>query len=312
MVAAEDNILILKDGRRLGYGDYGDPEGWPVLFFHGTPGSRLMARFAGGEAARQGVRLIAPERPGFGLSDFQPGRRLLDWPEDVAGLAAALGLDRFAVVGLSGGGPYALACAWKMPDRVAVAGIISGLGPVDFPEVRRGLGWGHRLTLLGVQRAPVLLRPALGLLATLAQRRPEQIIRLLGRTAPPTAREILRRPEVQRAQMDGIQEAFRGGVRGVVQEMGLLCRPWGFAVEEIRVPVYLWHGEADAIIPVHMGRFLAGRIPTCRAFFLPKADHLWIFEAYREVLGVVGGQGSVVRGQGSGASGQWSGASGRG
>ena len=108
-------VLRLADGRRLGFAEYGASGGQPLLFFHGTPGARLVAGFAHQSALRLNVRLIAPERPGFGRSDFQAGRRILEWPDDVAALADALGLERFAVAGVSGGAPYALACAWRLP-----------------------------------------------------------------------------------------------------------------------------------------------------------------------------------------------------
>ena len=110
--------LRLSDGRALGYAQYGDPEGRPLFFSHGTPGSRTLAQLFDAGARRDGVRLIAPERPGFGRSDFLPDRTFADWPDDVSELADALGFDRFAVAGSSGGGPYAAACAWKLPERL--------------------------------------------------------------------------------------------------------------------------------------------------------------------------------------------------
>ena len=128
-------VLRLSDGRRLGYAGYGDCHGAPVMFFHGTPGSRRVARWADQAARRHGIRLIAPDRPGFGLSDFQPGRTLGAWPKDVVELADALRLERFAVAGVSGGGPYVAACAWRLADRLSHAGIISGMGPIDDPAL---------------------------------------------------------------------------------------------------------------------------------------------------------------------------------
>jgi pimeloyl-ACP methyl ester carboxylesterase len=277
----EDNVLRLTDGRRLGYAEYGDPDGWPLMFFHGTPGSRVMARFAASRAREMGVRLIAPERPGFGLSDMQPQRRLLDWVEDIGELADALSLGRFAVAGVSGGGPYVAACAWKMGTRLVAAGIVSGLAPAD--RVRRELNWLHRLSTVLVRRA-ALVNLVLGLLARSAQHHPELIIRSMGLVAPWEDRKILSQPEVRVIQIDGISEAFRRGAQGAAAELDLFSRPWGFAVDEIKVKVHLWHGEADAIVPVGMGRYLADHIPQCRARFIPGAGHLWIFQGYEEVF----------------------------
>jgi molybdopterin-guanine dinucleotide biosynthesis protein A len=116
----------VRDGRRLGYAEYGDPAGFPVMFFHGTPGSRLKGSICADAAAGAGARLICPERPGYGLSDPKRGRRLLDWPDDVVDLAAGLGVDRFAVVGTSGGGPHTVACAYKIPERLTAVAILAG------------------------------------------------------------------------------------------------------------------------------------------------------------------------------------------
>jgi pimeloyl-ACP methyl ester carboxylesterase len=277
----EECILVLADGRRLGYAVYGDPKGWPLMFFHGTPGSRVMTRFAAPKARELGVRLIAPERPGYGLSDLQPQRRLLDWAEDVSELAAALNLERFAVAGVSGGGPYVAACAWRIGTRLGAAGIISGLAPAD--RMRRDLSRHHVLTAMLVRRTS-MVNLVLGMLAWTVRRRPELIIRSMRLVAPRGDKKILSHPEVQRTQIDGIVEAFRRGPQGAAQELDLFSRPWGFDVAEIKVPVHLWHGEADHIVPVQMGRYLAGKIPDCRARFIPGAGHLWVFEGYEEVF----------------------------
>src|SRR3954465_14232198 len=126
-----DRTIRLRDGRRLGYAEWGGLGGPPVLYFHGWPGSRLEGRLADEAARGEGVRLIALDRPGMGLSDYQPRRRLVDWPDDVLQLATALGLERFAVLGISGGGPYAAVCAWKLPEQLTRAEIVSSLAPLD-------------------------------------------------------------------------------------------------------------------------------------------------------------------------------------
>jgi pimeloyl-ACP methyl ester carboxylesterase len=277
-------MITLSDGRRLGYAEYGDPKGWPLMFFHGTPGSRVMARFAGPKARELGLRLIAPDRPGFGLSDFQPQRRLPDWAKDVEELADALNLEQFTVVGVSGGGPYVAVCAWKLGKRLISAGIVSGLAPEG--RVRQELSRGHRLTAK-IMRQTRLINPLLRLLSWSARRRPEIIIQVMGLVSFREDRRILAKPEVQSTQIDSVVEAFRGGPQGTAFELGLFSRPWGFEVEEINLPVYLWHGEADGIVPVSLGCFLADRIPGCQAKFIPKAGHLWIFEGYGEVLQVL-------------------------
>ncbi|MGH2542356.1 MAG: alpha/beta fold hydrolase, partial [Ardenticatenaceae bacterium] len=149
--------IRLPDGRRLGYDEYGDLSGMPLFIFHGWPSTRLAASLMGEVASQRAVRLIAPDRPGIGLSDFQPGRAILDWPGDVVALADALGIKRFAVVGISGGGPYAAACAFKIPARLSAASIVSGMAPFEMPGAAQMLSRRNRLFLPLAQRAPSLL-----------------------------------------------------------------------------------------------------------------------------------------------------------
>src|SRR6266542_4280596 len=130
-VSATDTAIQLRDGRTLGYADYGRANEKPLFYFHGHPGSRFEARFLAAQAAQAGVHLIGIDRPGMGLSSFKAHRRLLDWPDDVVELADSLHINRFAVVGFSGGGPYALACAYKIPRRLRACGIIAGVGHIS-------------------------------------------------------------------------------------------------------------------------------------------------------------------------------------
>ncbi len=146
--------LRLPDGRRLGYAEFGAPRGRPVFFFHGFPGSRLEAELAATAAARWNLRIIAADRPGIGLSDRRPGRTLANWADDVRTLADSLGLERFAVLGISGGGPYAIACAARLADRLTAAGTIGGLAPLDRPGATAGMSTLNRLVLFLHLRAP--------------------------------------------------------------------------------------------------------------------------------------------------------------
>jgi pimeloyl-ACP methyl ester carboxylesterase len=262
----------LRDGRRLGYAEWGDPGGRPLLYFHGWPGSRVEGRL-GDEAARaNGIRLLALDRPGMGLSDHRPRRTLVDWPDDVLQVAAVLGLDRFGVLGISGGGPYAAACAWKLSDRLMGAGMVSCLAPLDVPGVIAGMGRRNRLSLQLVGRLGVLRRVLMARMAVSVRRRPDRVLeRGVGAAVD---KQYLDRPDVRRRLVESLSEAFRSGSRGPAWEMGLYARPWGFRLEDIRTPVYLSHGEQDANAPVTMGRYLATVIPECRATFYPGEGHL--------------------------------------
>jgi len=277
-------ILRLPDGRRLGFAEYGAPDGRALFFFHGTPGARLMARFADPIARRNGIRIVAPERPGYGLSDVQPGRTIARWPDDVTALADSLGLERFALAGVSGGAPYVAACAHRMPRRVRIAGIVSGVGPLDDPLIAAAFSAARRRMLAALGQAPRAVRSLAALPARLVRRFPLQALELLAPLQPPADRVILARPEVRAALVDDLRQALRQGGRAALDDLTLFGQPWGFRLEDIAVPVELWHGEADAQVPVAVGRRVAHRLPHCRARFIPDAAHLWLFEHCDEVL----------------------------
>lgn len=261
-----DSQVTLPDGRRLGYADYGDPGGFPVLYFHGFPGSRLEASLVADEALSRRVRLIAVERPGYGLSDPQPGRRLLDWPADVAALVDALGLERFSILGASGGGPYALACAFSPAARLKRVGLAAGLAPLREGQLKPA----SRLGMLLVRGAFPLLQ---ALLASQARRHPGRVVALAARLLSAADREVLRRPEVNAVFQRSLQEAFRQGSAGMEGDMAIYGSLWGFRLQEVRFPVELWHGEADRLLPVRMGRQQAAALAHASARFLPGEGH---------------------------------------
>jgi len=280
-----DRTIRLRDGRELGYGEWGDPGGWPLLYFHGWPGSRLEARLADEAAREKGVRLIAVDRPGMGLSEYEPGRTLADWPADVLELAEALGLDRFAVLGISGGGPYAAVCAWKLSRHLTGAGLVSCLAPPDVSGLNAGMSRRNRVAFQLIGRLGVLRRVLFAVTALSVRRRPD---RVLERGVAEVDKRYLDRPEVKEVLVESLSEAFRGGSRGCAWEMGLYARPWGFRLEEIQTPVHLWHGEQDANAPVAMGRYLASVIPDCQATFYPGEGHLHFVDRLREIFAAVG------------------------
>ncbi len=279
-----DNILRLRDGRLLGYGDYGDAAGVPLFFFPGFPGSRLQASGGDEPASRLGVRLVAPERPGMGLSDFKPERSMLDWADDVVELADALGLDRFGVGGVSGGAPYALACAYKIPRRLTVAGIISGLGPLDTPEALGAMAREGRILFDLTRRLPPLANATSWAVAQVVEHWPERYLERMVQSMPECDRQILARPEVRQMVLADTAEAFRQGGRGLAREAVLYSRPWGFRLEDIRMPVQLWQGDADLSVPLSMARAMASAIPDCRATYFPGEGHFFLVDRMEEIL----------------------------
>lgn len=288
---ARDTVVRLPDGRQLGYTEYGDPQGAPVFLFHGTPGSRIAFADDDPVATELGVRLITPDRPGFGLSDFHAGRTLLHWAGDVAALADHLGIRRFAVAGASGGGPHTAACAHAMPERVTAAALISSASPLDAPNATRGMAWGNRLGLALQRRAPWLVRALMVLQARSILQAPELFLASLAKQLCESDRRVLADPEQRKVAIMHLQEGVRPGPRGMAYEAVLVSRPWGFGLTEIRVPIHVWHGEDDTLAPISMGRHLAATIPGSRAHFLPGVGHLVAEheEHWRAILGTLVG-----------------------
>ena len=273
MTCQSDNQINLRDGRRLGYAEFGDPRGKPVLFFHGYPGSRWDGAETGHAAERVGVRLIAPDRPGMGLSDYQPKRRLLDWPTDVLELASALGLERFAVIGYSGGGPYALACASQLDTRLSAVGVIAGIGPLTEPGAVDGMVKNNVRLFQLARRTPWLLR----LIFSLNRRMDSlKLLQAAVPQMPAVDQAVMRQPGVLAGMAKDYSEAFRQGARGVVHEGALYASEWGFKLGEVTRPVRLWQGEQDTNVPAALGRFQARHLPDCQATFYPADGHISI------------------------------------
>ncbi len=266
----------LSDGRRLGYQSLGDPGGRPIFWFHGTPGSRLILSPDDWVTRLPGVRVITADRPGYGLSDPKPDRTLADWARDVAELADHLGVDRFAVAGESGGGPHALACAHQLGRRVTLALLLSSPAPANFRGATRGMSLGNRLGLVLQRRAPWLIQWMTRSYAAGFQKNPDRFLDAIARQMSAPDRELLRDRRLREALIRDFREAYRQGGEGHVVDGALAMsgRDWGFPLEEIAVPVFIWHGEADRLVSINMPRHLSHRIPDCRASFVPGAGHL--------------------------------------
>lgn len=278
----------LPDGRQLGYAEYGDPEGKPAFFFHGLPGSRLTLLSADAIAATLGLRLIAPERPGYGLSDFQPGRTLLDWPTDVAILADALRIERFAVMGLSGGGPYALACAVRMPQRLTRCLLICSFAPPYSPEIIEELPFSSHLTYRIGRRLPFrLMQEVLRPVAHRAAQHPTFLFPRMTCFLPRVDRLALRNPMIIAYMQASQAEAYRPGPTATAWETVLLLRPWGFDLASVQTPVHLWHGELDKTVPSAMAHAMERMLSHCTATYYPEEGHFLVYKHWAEILAVI-------------------------
>jgi pimeloyl-ACP methyl ester carboxylesterase len=276
--------LQLRDGRRLAWQEAGDPAGRAVFAFHGLPGSREQRHPDERIARSAGARMIHVDRPGFGLSDPAPQRRLRDWAGDVVQLADYLRLDRFAVAGVSGGGPFATACAALLPGRVSRLALVSSVGPPGSMHGQPRMHGVVRTAFALALRVPWMLAPPMALAATLAVSQPERYVALLARQMAARDRAILLQPAVRAMLARDVREAFRQGTNGFIRDLSLLANPWDFALGEIRAECGIWHGGADRMIPPSASERLAGAIHGSRLCLLPNEGHFLIFDRWKQIL----------------------------
>lgn len=269
--------LPLRDGRVLAYCLYGDVGGRPVHFFHGFPSSRHLAAVVHEQALAAGVCLVAADRPGFGESSPLPRRNLDDWANDVLGLADHLGQRRFDVIGVSCGGAYALACAARIPHRVAQVVLFAGMGPMDLPAIRR-----TQLPALKTMFALARIHPWLASPVFLADRAifrgdAERALSLVAKLLSPADRAALAAsPDLGQRFVASMAEAYRQGIAAAMQEARLIAQPRPYRLQDLNVPVHLFQGGQDRHVPAAMGEHLARTIPGARWRFYPDEGHLSI------------------------------------
>jgi pimeloyl-ACP methyl ester carboxylesterase len=279
----------MRDGRIVGYGRWGDEDGPLVLGFHGGGLCRL-AHYGDEAPARAGVALVMPDRPGFGLSDANPEGTLLDWARDVGELADQLGARRFAVFGVSAGGPGAVACGYLLPERVAAVALVSAVGPyLDEPELGPFLDEKRRAL---VERARSDPEAALSQIRAECEREvellaqtPELILDEWPPGTPESDRQTISAPEIRRRFLAAFRESASRGPSGCVHETLLnYARPWGFSVGHVRVPVHIWHGAQDTFVPVEVARLLARRIEGARLHVFEGEGHAVDYRHIDEIL----------------------------
>jgi pimeloyl-ACP methyl ester carboxylesterase len=262
----------LPDGRVLAYEEYGIASGFPVLNCHGGLSSRLDAAPAHEAAVAMGVRLISPDRPGMGLSTYQRERRLVDWPADVTHLMEALAIGEFAVMGWSAGGPYAAICAAEMHGRVTAAALLSSAVPLDLYGTTRGLNIEDRVLLVLCQRTPWLASALMKLSIVNASN--ARLLRAAMRSFPAADRSVLAEWGPPDNALAFVREAMRQGTEGCVQDYRIFGDPWGFALEDIDVPVGIWEGAEDETGPPGYRAFLKRHIPQATVNVVPGEGHL--------------------------------------
>jgi pimeloyl-ACP methyl ester carboxylesterase len=275
MTRTKDGEINLRDGRSLAYSEYGRPDGAPILYCHGVPSSRVEGDlyFTPEIMANLDTRIIIPDRPGIGRSDYQENRQILDWAKDAAELTSQLGIERFGVLGSSGGAPYALACGARLP-QVAAVGIMGGIAPFEAAGIKKSLSGPLKAMFWLAKVAPLVLSGLFRLNLRAMRKGGAKAGERMVAMAPEPDKSVLRRPEIQAQFMACFAAACQNGVRGAVTDTGLVARPWGVDLAGIRVPVLLWHGVQDRNVPVECGRYLAKTIAHCEAKFYANDAHL--------------------------------------
>lgn len=279
-------LLQLPGGAKVGLAVYGDPDGFPVLAFHGTPASRLMYRKGDEAAATLGLKLIAPDRPGYGLSPLDRDATLQSRTDMHVAIADALGLDRFAVLGISGGAPYATALASRLRRRAAALALVSPMGPIadyvaagepDLPMLQRRF-------FLKLSQRGWLVRPGAALGVAAFRAAPTVCSRVFKTALGGDDGRILSDRNVRDSLIVMTEEAVRSGASGAVADFAIFGKPWNIDYAGITAPTTLWSGTADKVVPIPVCAYLARQIPHSQFITLPGAAHFWILEHAYDVL----------------------------
>lgn len=292
-----EGSIAVREGRRLSFAEFGDARGQAMVWMHGTPGGRRQIPIAAREfAVEHSLRIIGIDRPGIGTSTPHLYDNVLDWVGDLEIVADVLGIDTMHTIGLSGGGPYALAAGVALPERVLGVGVLGGVAPMVGPDAIRG-----GLVEVAPYAAPILeaTRVPLGYLLSRAVR----VVRPLAEAAidtyayfqPRGDKELLARPDFKAMFLDDLLNGARFHVGAPLADVILFTRPWGFDLADVRVPVRWWHGDADHIVPYAHGEHVASRLPDAVFATIPGESHLGGLDVAHEVLTELMDLGRPVR-----------------
>jgi pimeloyl-ACP methyl ester carboxylesterase len=281
-----DNVIVMRSGRKLEVQEYGNPVGHPVFFFHGLIGSHYQATYVAEQAEREGLRIIAPNRPGVGRSEFVLRKSALEAVDDIEAVAAALELDDFSVIGISGGTPYALAATCRLGQRVRTVTIISGMGPMRLPGALHGMDRRRRLFLEAGSRYPQLAVRAFEAAADRFRTDPDRFLQRLVKTWSAPDQQLFRRKEVFDLFLKDLHQVFTegNGAEGLAQEL-TIYRYYGFSLGALPPSqrVTFWHGLSDNIVPPAMAWKMVHALPNAEATFIP-GGHFMAIDAASQII----------------------------
>lgn len=279
-----NQIVDLKDGRKLGFAEYGVPDGKPVFHFNGSGGSRLEHPPNLNILTELGIRYISTDRPGHGNSSLKHDRELLDWPDDVAAIADHLGIDNFHVLGWSAGGPHALACAYKMPERVISGAIVSGLAPANRPNPYAGYkGFLRALMFLG-RRFPSIVYIFRRMVAKQINKPSGNIEDKFVKSLPKVDQIPFENPEVKAMLIADFKEGYKQGGDGPARDDIIINTPWKFEIMNIQTRFDIWQGDTDENVPVNQGKYQEELLPNNSFYLVENKGHMFLLEKWKDVL----------------------------
>jgi len=274
----------LEDGRTLGYTEYGDPTGKPVFHFNGSGGSRLEHPVDKSILSELEIRYISTDRPGHGNSTPQPDRELLDWPDDISSLADQLGIDKFFILGWSAGGPHALACAYKLPDRVISAALVCGLAPPDRPKPYLGYSGALKLVMFLGRNFPKLVYVFRRMIAKSINKPSNDIGDKFVKSLPKVDQKPFENIKVKEMLVADIKEGYKQGGDGPARDDIIINFPWKFDLRKIQVRFDIWQGDKDKNIPMNQGQYQANLLPKSNLHLLEDKGHMLLLDEWKNIL----------------------------
>jgi len=279
-----DQYITLKDNRKLGFAEYGNVEGYPIVYCHGSQSSRLEMHYDLSFAIENNLRVITIDRPGHGISDFNPKGSILEFARDVKQLMDHLEIDMFSVAGMSAGSPFTLGIAYLFPEKIHKISIISGFAPFS-NESKRYLTKDVKVMLSLAKSFPFLLRILLKVQLKQLKRNSHKAVQAFLKIMSPADQEILKNDSVMDVIENMFKEAFKKGSQGVAYEVSkILVRDWGFSLADIQVPVTFWQGEKDNNVPFQWAELMKREIKNSKLHKYPEEGHLIIFQHAKEIF----------------------------
>jgi pimeloyl-ACP methyl ester carboxylesterase len=279
-----NNTIKLIDGRVLGYTEYGDHNGKPVFHFNGSGGSRLEHPVDTSILTELGIKYISTDRPGHGISTPQPDRELLDWPDDIACLADHLGIDKFFVLGWSAGGPHALACAYKLPDRVISGALVSSLAPPDRHKPYHGYSGALKLIMFLGRNFPKLVYVFRQMSAKSINKPSGDIGDKFIKSLPKVDQKPFENIEIKEMLVADIKEGYKQGGDGPAKDDIIINFPWKFDIKNIHTRFDIWQGDKDKNVPLNQGQYQADLLPNSNFHLLKDKGHMLLLDEWKNIL----------------------------